>query len=130
MKDFQLRNDTRLLFREDLCADISALTVEKKVLFVHGSGSSVKNGCYADVKKAVESAGGVFRELFGACRERTAIEKGIRIVRENGVEMVIGAGGASCMDCAKLIAFSACYPQDWWEFVKGKKGPYGLEKRD
>lgn len=30
MKDFQLRNDTRLLFRNDLAADLTALTSKKK----------------------------------------------------------------------------------------------------
>lgn len=31
------------------------------------------------------------------------------------------------MDCAKLIAFGVCH-EDWWDFVKGKKDPYGLKK--
>ena len=39
MKDFQLRNDTKLLFRNDPAADLAALTEGKKVLFVYGGGS-------------------------------------------------------------------------------------------
>lgn len=31
MKDFQLRNDTRLLFRNDPAADLEALTAGKRV---------------------------------------------------------------------------------------------------
>ncbi len=43
------------------------------------------------------------------------------------VELIIGAGGASVMDCAKLVAFGACHEADWWDYVKGKN-PYGLKK--
>ena len=56
MKDFQLRNDTKLLFRNDPTADLAALTEGKKVLFVYGGGSVKTNGCYDDVKKAFASS--------------------------------------------------------------------------
>lgn len=58
MKDFQLRNDTKLLFRNDPVADLTSFTVGKKVLFVYGGGSAKRNSCYDDVKNAVENAGG------------------------------------------------------------------------
>lgn len=34
--------------------------------------------------------------------------------------MIIGAGGASVMDSAKLIAFGFCHETDLWDYVKGK----------
>ena len=49
MKDFQLRNETRLLFRNDPVQEIAALTAGKRVLFVYGGGSAKKNGCWQDV---------------------------------------------------------------------------------
>lgn len=52
MKDFQVRNDTKLLFRNDPGQDLTALTAGKRVLFVYGSGSVKKNGCYEDIEKA------------------------------------------------------------------------------
>lgn len=128
MKDFGLRNDTKLLFRNDPTADLAALTAGKKVLFVYGGGSVKKNGCYDDVKKAVENGGGNLFELANASRELTAIEEGIRLVKENGIELVIGAGGANIMDCVKLIAFGTYHTDDLWAYVKAEKNPYGLEK--
>lgn len=128
MKDFQLRDDTKLLFRNDPTLDLMALVAEKKVLFVYGGGSAKRNGCYDDVKKAVENSNGVLYELGNASRELSAIEKGIRLVKENGIELVIGAGGANIMDCAKLTAFGAYHTDDLWDYVKGKKNPYGLQK--
>ena len=55
MKDFQLRNDTKLLFRNDPAEDLAVLTAGKKTLFVYGDGSAKKNGCYDDVKKMQSS---------------------------------------------------------------------------
>lgn len=60
-------------------------------------------------------------ELGGASRELTVIEKGIHLVKENGIELVIGAGGANIMDCAKLIAFGTYHEDDLWQYVKGQK---------
>ena len=128
MKDFQLRNDTKLLFRSDPAKDLQELTAGKTTLFVYGGGSVKKNGCYHDVKNAVEKGGGKFVEAGGSSRERADIETGIRIAKENQVDLIIGAGGASVMDCAKLIAFGICHTEDLWDFVKGKKNPYGLRK--
>lgn len=128
MKDFGLKNDTKLLFRNDPVKDLTELTTGKKVLFVYGGGSAKKNGCYDDVKKAVESADGSLYELGNASRELTAIEEGIRLVKENGIELVIGGGGANIMDCAKLIAFGTYHSDDLWAYVKAEKNPYGLKK--
>ena len=128
MKDFQLRSDTKLLFRNDPVADLTALASGKKTLFVFGGGSAKKNGCYDDVKKAVENAGGILYELANASRELESIEKGIRLVQEKDIELVIGAGGANIMDCAKLIAFGVYHEDDLWAYVKAEKNPYGLKK--
>lgn len=67
------------------------------------------------------------------------------MAKENQIDLVIGAGGASVMDCAKRISFGVCHTEDLWDFVKGKtpcghpsmpgktgsnsrKNPYGLKK--
>lgn len=128
MKDFQLRNDTRLFLSTEPVEKLGMITKGKSVLFVYGGGSVKKNGCLEDVRKAVSGNGGTLYELGNASRERTDIERGIRMAKEYQIEIVIGAGGANVMDCAKLIAFGTCHEKEWWEYVKGKKNPYGLEK--
>ena len=128
MKDFQLRNDTKLLFRNNPVEDLSSITKGKRVLFVYGGGSVKENGCYEDVKSAVVQTGGMLYEAGNSSRERVDIELGIRIAKENKVELVIGAGGANVMDCAKLIAFGVLHTEDLWNYVRGKKDPYKLEK--
>lgn len=128
MRDFQLRNDTKLLFRENPSEDLKDHIRGKRTLFVYGGGSVHKNGCYEDVKTAVLASGGEFYEFGSSSRELADIEKGIQIVKENGIELIVGAGGASIMDSAKLIAFGVFHEEDLWDYVKGKKNPYGLEK--
>lgn len=128
MKDFRLRNDTVLLFRNDPVTDIRNLTADKKVLFVYGSSSVHKNGCYDDVKNAVSVGNGEFFELGNASRELKDIERGLEMVKQHEIEIIIGAGGASVMDCAKLIAFGTYHKADLWDYVKGKKDPYGQKK--
>ena len=46
MKDFIFRNDTKLLFRNDIRETIAEVTKGHKVMFVYGSGSVKRNGCY------------------------------------------------------------------------------------
>ena len=53
MKDFQLRNDTKLLLRNNPVEDLTALCSGKNVLFVYGGGSVKTNSCYDDVTTAV-----------------------------------------------------------------------------
>ena len=128
MKDFRLRNDTVLLLRNEPVNDIMGFAEGKKVLFVYGGESVHRNGCYVDVKKAVSAGKGELFELGGASRELKDIERGLELVKQHEIEMVMGAGGASIMDCAKLIAFGAFHREDLWDYVKGKKNPYGEKK--
>ena len=128
MNDFQLRNDTKLMFRNDPVQELCNIVKNKKVLFVYGGGSVKKNGCYEDVKNAIEQSGGRFIEAGDSSRERTDIERNIQTAKDNKVNLIIGAGGASIMDCAKLTAFGYYHTDDLWDYVKGKKNPYGLDK--
>ncbi len=128
MKDFQLRNETKLLFRNDPVEDLAGFMGGRRVLFVYGGGSAQKNGCLNDIRKAAEQSGSELFELSNASRELEHIEEGIRLVQAQKIDAVIGAGGANIMDCAKLIAFGASRENELWDYVKGRKNPYGLSK--
>ena len=56
MKDFLFRNDTRLLFRNDIRPTIKEITHGQKVMLVYGGGSIKGNGCYADLTEALAEA--------------------------------------------------------------------------
>lgn len=126
MKDFVFRNDTKLLFRNDIRVTIREIARGEKVMFVYGSASALRNGCHDDVVNTLREAGIPFVDYGNSSREFEKIQEGIRIAKANGVTMVIGAGGASVMDSAKLIAFGVLHEEDLWDYVKGKN-PYGLK---
>ena len=127
MKDFIFRNDTKLFFRNDIRETILEIVKGHKVMFVYGNGSVKQNGCHADIVQTLTEAGTPFVEYGGSSREFAKIEEGIHFAKANGVTMIIGAGGASVMDSAKLIAFGFYHEADLWEYLKGKS-PYGLER--
>lgn len=128
MKDFVFRNDTKLLFRNDIRESLTEIARNcRKVMFVYGGGSVKRNGCYADVTSALVDAGVEIVEFGGSSREMERITEGIRVARETGVDMVIGAGGASVMDSAKLIAFGCYHEAELPEYLHGRS-PYGLER--
>lgn len=127
MKDFVFRNDTKLLFRNDLRTTIAGIAEGHKVMFVYGGGSVKRNGCHDDIVRTLNEAGIPLVEYGDSSREFAKIEQGIRIAKANGITMIIGAGGASVMDSAKLMAFGFYHESDLWEYVKGKD-PYGLER--
>lgn len=60
-------------------------------------------------------------EAGNSSRERTDIERNIQTAKDNKIELIIGAGGASIMDCAKLTAFGYYHTGDLWDYVKGKR---------
>lgn len=82
MKDFTLRNDTRLLFRNDPVPALKELIKGRRVLFVYGSKSAKKNGCLDDVKNAVSAAGESLYELGNASRELSDIERVLKSQRK------------------------------------------------
>lgn len=80
------------------------------------------------LKGLLKQGMGSFFEFANASKELADIERGIQSVKENKFELIIGTGGASIMDCAKLIAFGFYHQSDLWDYIKGEKNSNGLEK--
>ena len=127
MKDFTFRNDTKLFFRNDIRETLASIIKGHKALLVYGGGSIKNNGCYDDIMEAARQANAEIVEYGGASREFEKIQNGIKIAKEADVDIVIGVGGASCMDCSKLISFGFYHEADLWDYIKGKES-YGLKK--
>ncbi len=65
-------------------------------------------------------------EIFGVVKaEFSLIQQGLQMVEEHGIDLVIGVGGCSCMDLAKLIAFGHYHREDLWDYIHGVKSPVG-----
>lgn len=119
MKDFIIRNDTKLLFRNDPLDDLTNILKNKKVLLVYGGGSIRENGCYNDINQAASRGSAEIIEFGNASNKIGDIEKGIELSKEKKIEMIIGAGGATVMDAAKFISFGH-YHADYKQYIRGK----------
>lgn len=126
MQDFEIGNPTKLLFRNDPIEDISTFSKGKKVLFIYGGGSVHKNGCYDDVKKGVLQQSGQFYEFGNASRLISDIQKGVKLCKDNQIDLLIGAGGASVMDATKVISVG-CLNDDYTDKIKDGNGVENLK---
>lgn len=97
---------------------VSELKPYKKVLLVYGGGSIKKSGLYDRVIKFINDAGLEVFELSGVepNPEIGTVRRGVKIAKENGVDVVLAVGGGSVIDCAKWIAGGAKVEFDAWEF--------------
>lgn len=89
----------------------------KKVLLVYGGGSIKRIGLYDKVKQLL--ADFEIHELSGiAPNPRVdSVRKGVKICREQNIEVILAAGGGSVIDCAKAIAAAFYFEGDPWQMI-------------
>lgn len=90
-----------------------------KVLIVYGGGSIKSSGLYENITKIFADNGIEWVELGGTPPNPRieGVREGVRLCREHGVNLVLGVGGGSSIDAAKVIAAAACYDGDAWDIV-------------
>ena len=90
-----------------------------KVLLVYGGGSIKKNGLYNKVYSILRTAGLRIFELPGVEPNPRieSVREGVKICKDNKVNMVLAVGGGSVIDAAKVIAGGALYGGDPWSLV-------------
>lgn len=115
MKDFNFISPTQIYFGKTAINNLSlALKPYKKVLLVYGSGSIKRNGVYDDVIKQLSTAKTEYFELneIRPNPEISKVKEGLKIVKENNIELILAVGGGSVIDTAKSIAASFYYDGD------------------
>ena len=95
------------------------------VLLHYGGGSIKKSGLYDRVLKSLKQSGIKIVELGGVKPNPTynLIYEGIKICRDNSVDMVLALGGGSTIDSSKGIAVGVPYDGDVLDFAKQKATP-------
>ena len=125
MKNFVFHNPTKILFGKDTIPAIGPETAAlgKKALMVFGQGSIKKNTIYEQVTKSLHDAGVAIVEHSGVQSNPVLshVHQGIRLARENKVDVVVAVGGGSVIDSAKAITAGALVEHDVWKFFTGKK---------
>jgi len=122
--DFNYSNPTQIVFGTHSFAKLGELIPpEARVLLLYGGGSIKRNGVYEQVTQAL--AGRQIVEFAGVEPNPTleTLEQAVALVREQGVDFILGVGGGSVSDGAKFIACAALYDGDGWHIVSGQHVP-------
>ena len=96
----------------------------KRVLLTYGGGSIKKTGLYDTVREILDQGGFEVTELSGIEPNPRieSVEQGVKLCRENGIDVILAVGGGSTIDCSKAIAVGVYYEgDDLWEMVKNAR---------
>ena len=112
-------NPTKLYFGENALDYLQEELPKygKNVQLIYGGGSIKKNGIYDSVVAILKQNG---KEIFedGGVMPNPTVDKlreGVRIARENHVDLLLAVGGGSCCDYAKAVSVSVHSDEDPWE---------------
>ena len=124
MQNFDYMTPTRLFFGKGAVDKLpeAIRPYGKRVLLAYGGGSIKKSGLYDKVKALLADCE-VF-ELSGIQpnpKYDPSVLDGVRICKEQKIDIVLAVGGGSVLDCCKAIAAGAKYDGDVWDLVIGAK---------
>jgi len=96
-----------------------------KILLVYGGGSIKKIGLYDKIVKIINEAGLELYECSGIepNPRHTSVNRGARICKEKGIDVVLAVGGGSVIDACKFICAGRYYDGDIWDFFRDKTTP-------
>lgn len=117
--NFSYKNATKLYFGEDSlnCLNEELPKYGKVVQLIYGGGSIKKNGVYDAVTAILKANGKTIIEDGGVMPNPTVekLREGVKIARENKVDLLLAVGGGSCCDYAKAVSVSVYCDEDPWE---------------
>ena len=117
--NFSYRNATKLYFGEDSLKYLNEELPKygKNIQLIYGGGSIKRNGLYDEIIRILKENGKNIIEDGGVMPNPTIdkVRDGIRIARENGVDLLLSVGGGSCCDYAKAVSISVNCSEDPWE---------------
>lgn len=127
MENFVFDYCTRVVFGKGTENQVGEIAKKygNKVFLHYGGGSIKKWGLYNRVIKSLKKADIEVVELGGVRPNPTydLIKKGIKICRENSVDLILAVGGGSVIDSAKGIAVGVPYDGDVLDFTLKKAIP-------
>jgi alcohol dehydrogenase YqhD (iron-dependent ADH family) len=123
MQNFDYQTPTRLIFGEGVIAKLPEVMkpLGKKILLTYGSGSIKKIGLYDKVKELLADF-----ELYELSdiqpnpKYDPSVLDGVKICKENDIDVILAVGGGSVLDCSKAIAAGAKYDGDPWDLISYK----------
>ena len=123
MQNFDYQTPTRLIFGKGVVEKLPEVMEQfgKKILLTYGGGSIKKIGIYQKVQELLTDCEIV--ELSGIQpnpKYDPSVLDGVKLCKENNVDVILAVGGGSVLDCSKAIAAGACYDGDPWDLISYK----------
>jgi alcohol dehydrogenase YqhD (iron-dependent ADH family) len=120
MQNFDYHTPTRLIFGKDVIKELPEVMNQfgKKILLTYGGGSIKKIGLYDKVKELLKDFD--IYELSGIQpnpKYDPSVLDGVKMCKENDVDVILAVGGGSVLDCSKAIAAGAKYDGDPWDLI-------------
>ena len=127
MRNFIFQRGTRIVFGGGCVREYLASFAQEygpNVLLASGEGSVRHNGVYDEVCQTLRRAGKQVVEFPGIRPgpDYDTVQRGARLAREHQVDLVLGIGGGSVMDCCKATAMAAVYQGDLWADFWARQG--------
>ena len=117
--NFSFMNATKIYFGDD---SLNFLNDElpkygKNIQLIYGGGSIKRNGIYDAIVEILKANGKNIVEDAGVMPNPTVdkLREGIKIARENNVDLLLAVGGGSCCDYAKAVSVSVHCDEDAWD---------------
>ncbi len=129
MNRFEYYNPVRVIFGAGELNNLGteAIKIGKKVCLVSYKELLFLEPLMVRITKLLEDQGVEVFPFYQieANPEITVLEQGAQFCRENGVDLVIGVGGGSAMDGAKVIAAGVFYEGEFWNMVNSRHNGSG-----
>ena len=117
--NFSYCNATKLYFGDDSLKYLNDELKKygKNIQLIYGGGSIKKNGIYDAVVEILKANGKNIVEDGGVMPNPTIdkLYEGVKIARENNVDLLLAVGGGSCCDYAKAVSVSVNCDDDPWQ---------------
>ncbi len=124
MESFYYNNPVKVFFGTDSVHELAKVlkkSHKKNLMLVYGEKSIKSNGVYDEIVNTLQG----FNLIdFGGIADPKYkyVLSGIDVAKNNNVEVVIGIGGCTCMDIAKIIAFGVLH-DDLEDYLRLEKSP-------
>jgi alcohol dehydrogenase YqhD (iron-dependent ADH family) len=120
MNNFIFENKTKVYFGRGCAKEYLTYLLKQygnNVMLAYGGGSIKKNGVYTELMEYLKAAGKMVTEFSGIMSNPTyaKVQEGAKLVRENGIDLILAVGGGSVIDCCKIISAQAKTDEDIWK---------------
>ena len=122
-QNFDYYTPTRVIFGKGVIEGLPEVMrpLGKRVLLAYGGGSIKRMGLYQKVVELLK--GFEITELSGIepnPKYDPSVLEGVRLCKENNIDVILSVGGGSVLDCCKAIAGGAKYDGEPWDLITYK----------